>query len=114
MCGDKPAAGPDPDLLVQRFTAAKGEFTLKGSESATTNIDTVLRGHATVEELVKSTQEYGKEHRLFQTTYDPNRTSAYQKIFVAYAPTSYHEEEDGKAFYMDVEKFYREDHTFYN
>ncbi|ETN81124.1 hypothetical protein NECAME_08709 [Necator americanus] len=33
-------------------------------------------------------------------------------IFVAYAPTSSHEEEV-EAFYMDLEKFYREDHAFY-
>ncbi|KAK6764088.1 hypothetical protein RB195_024423 [Necator americanus] len=33
-------------------------------------------------------------------------------IFVAYAPTSSYEEEV-KAFYMDLEKFYREDHAFY-
>ncbi|KAK6764696.1 hypothetical protein RB195_024863 [Necator americanus] len=34
-------------------------------------------------------------------------------IFVAYAPTSSHEEEEVEAFYMDLEKFYREDHAFY-
>ncbi|KAK6744754.1 hypothetical protein RB195_011460 [Necator americanus] len=35
-------------------------------------------------------------------------------IFVAYAPTSsYEEEEEVEAFYMDLEKFYREDHAFY-
>ncbi|KAK6731405.1 hypothetical protein RB195_007711 [Necator americanus] len=33
-------------------------------------------------------------------------------IFVAYAPTSSYEEEV-EAFYMDLEKFYREDHAFY-
>ncbi|KAK6757400.1 hypothetical protein RB195_015305 [Necator americanus] len=32
--------------------------------------------------------------------------------FVAYAPTSSYEEEV-EAFYMDLEKFYREDHAFY-
>ncbi|KAK6733430.1 hypothetical protein RB195_017269 [Necator americanus] len=54
--------------------------------------------------------------------YDPNRTSADEKmcgptkaltIFVAYAPTSSYEEEEVEAFYMDLEKFYREDHAFY-
>ncbi|KAK6766068.1 hypothetical protein RB195_025776 [Necator americanus] len=34
-------------------------------------------------------------------------------IFVAYAPTSGCDEEEVKAFYMDLEKFYREDHAFY-
>ncbi|KIH69408.1 hypothetical protein ANCDUO_00248 [Ancylostoma duodenale] len=33
--------------------------------------------------------------------------------FVAYAPTSSYDEEEIEAFYMDSEKFYREDHTFY-
>ncbi|EYC25013.1 hypothetical protein Y032_0012g1643 [Ancylostoma ceylanicum] len=34
-------------------------------------------------------------------------------VFIAYAPTfSYHEDEI-EAFYVDLEKFYREDHTFY-
>ncbi|KAK6756791.1 hypothetical protein RB195_014924 [Necator americanus] len=34
-------------------------------------------------------------------------------IFVACAPTSSYEEEEVEAFYMDLEKFYREDHAFY-
>lgn len=34
-------------------------------------------------------------------------------IFVAYAPTSSYDEDEVEAFYMDLEKFYREDHTFY-
>ncbi|KAK6740719.1 hypothetical protein RB195_008892 [Necator americanus] len=35
-------------------------------------------------------------------------------IFVAYAPTSsYEEEEEVEAFYMHLEKFYREDHAYY-
>ncbi|KAK6731089.1 hypothetical protein RB195_007512 [Necator americanus] len=34
-------------------------------------------------------------------------------IFVAYAPTSSYEEEEVEALYMDLEKFYREDHAFY-
>ncbi|KAK6734221.1 hypothetical protein RB195_017791 [Necator americanus] len=34
-------------------------------------------------------------------------------IFVANAPTSSYEEEEVEAFYMDLEKFYREDHAFY-
>ncbi|KAK6765313.1 hypothetical protein RB195_025301 [Necator americanus] len=33
-------------------------------------------------------------------------------IFVAYAPTSSYDEEEVEAFYMDLEKFYREDHAF--
>ncbi|KAK6762009.1 hypothetical protein RB195_022923 [Necator americanus] len=33
--------------------------------------------------------------------------------FVAYAPTSSYEEEEVEAFYMELEKFYREDHAFY-
>ncbi|KAL6739282.1 hypothetical protein Aduo_012753 [Ancylostoma duodenale] len=34
-------------------------------------------------------------------------------IFVAYAPTSSYDDEEIEAFYMDLKKFYREDHTFY-
>ncbi|KAK6749343.1 hypothetical protein RB195_001760 [Necator americanus] len=34
-------------------------------------------------------------------------------IFIAYAPTSSYDEEEVEAFYMDLEKFYREDHGFY-
>ncbi|ETN85074.1 Tat pathway signal sequence domain protein [Necator americanus] len=34
-------------------------------------------------------------------------------IFVAYAPTSSYEEEEVEAFYIDLKKFYREDHAFY-
>ncbi|KAK6748115.1 hypothetical protein RB195_001001 [Necator americanus] len=34
-------------------------------------------------------------------------------IFVAYAPTSSYDEEEVEAFYMDLKKFYREDHAFY-
>ncbi|KAJ1355672.1 hypothetical protein KIN20_013166 [Parelaphostrongylus tenuis] len=34
-------------------------------------------------------------------------------IFVAYAPTSSYDEDEVEAFYMDLEKFFREDHTFF-
>uniref|UniRef100_A0A7I5EDS0 Endo/exonuclease/phosphatase domain-containing protein n=1 Tax=Haemonchus contortus TaxID=6289 RepID=A0A7I5EDS0_HAECO len=34
-------------------------------------------------------------------------------IFVAYAPTSSYEEEDLEAFYMDLERLYREEHFFF-
>nr|CDJ88039.1 Endonuclease exonuclease phosphatase domain containing protein [Haemonchus contortus] len=34
-------------------------------------------------------------------------------ILVAYAPTSSYEEEELEAFYMDLERLYREDHTFF-
>ncbi|EYC20500.1 hypothetical protein Y032_0021g246 [Ancylostoma ceylanicum] len=34
-------------------------------------------------------------------------------VFVAYAPTSSYNEDEIEAIYMDKEKFYREDHTFY-
>nr|CDJ91092.1 endonuclease-reverse transcriptase [Haemonchus contortus] len=34
-------------------------------------------------------------------------------IFVAYAPTSRYEEEELEAFYMDLERLYRQDHTFF-
>uniref|UniRef100_A0A0K0CXE9 Endo/exonuclease/phosphatase domain-containing protein n=1 Tax=Angiostrongylus cantonensis TaxID=6313 RepID=A0A0K0CXE9_ANGCA len=33
--------------------------------------------------------------------------------FVVYAPTSNHDEEEVEAFYMDLERFCREDHTFF-
>uniref|UniRef100_A0A7I4XVX9 Endo/exonuclease/phosphatase domain-containing protein n=1 Tax=Haemonchus contortus TaxID=6289 RepID=A0A7I4XVX9_HAECO len=34
-------------------------------------------------------------------------------IFVAYAPTSSYDEEELEAFYMDLERLYREDHAFF-
>uniref|UniRef100_A0A0K0D2H1 Craniofacial development protein 2-like n=1 Tax=Angiostrongylus cantonensis TaxID=6313 RepID=A0A0K0D2H1_ANGCA len=34
-------------------------------------------------------------------------------IFVVYAPTSNYNEEVVEAFYMDLKRFYREDHTFF-
>ncbi|VDM54941.1 unnamed protein product [Angiostrongylus costaricensis] len=34
-------------------------------------------------------------------------------IFVAYTPPSNYDEEEVQAFYMDLEEFYREDHTFF-
>uniref|UniRef100_A0A0K0CVV9 Endo/exonuclease/phosphatase domain-containing protein n=1 Tax=Angiostrongylus cantonensis TaxID=6313 RepID=A0A0K0CVV9_ANGCA len=34
-------------------------------------------------------------------------------VFVVYAPTSNYDEEEVEAFYMDLEKLYREDHTFF-
>uniref|UniRef100_A0A0K0DI34 Endo/exonuclease/phosphatase domain-containing protein n=1 Tax=Angiostrongylus cantonensis TaxID=6313 RepID=A0A0K0DI34_ANGCA len=34
-------------------------------------------------------------------------------IFVVYAPTSNYDDEEVEAFYMDLERFYREDHTFF-
>ena len=34
-------------------------------------------------------------------------------VFVVYAPTSNCNEDEVEAFYTDLEKFYREDHTFY-
>ena len=34
-------------------------------------------------------------------------------VFVVYAPTSNCDEEEVEAFYMDLERFYREDHTFF-
>uniref|UniRef100_A0A0K0D7N9 Endo/exonuclease/phosphatase domain-containing protein n=1 Tax=Angiostrongylus cantonensis TaxID=6313 RepID=A0A0K0D7N9_ANGCA len=33
-------------------------------------------------------------------------------IFVVYLPTSNYDDEEVEAFYTDLEKFYREDHTF--
>ncbi|VDM55117.1 unnamed protein product [Angiostrongylus costaricensis] len=34
-------------------------------------------------------------------------------IRIVYAPTSNYDEEEVRAFYMDLEKFYRENHTFF-
>ncbi|VDM60731.1 unnamed protein product [Angiostrongylus costaricensis] len=34
-------------------------------------------------------------------------------IFVVYAPTLNYDEEEVEALYMDLEKFYRDDHTFF-
>ncbi|VDP37807.1 unnamed protein product [Heligmosomoides polygyrus] len=33
-------------------------------------------------------------------------------VFVVYAPTSDYDDEDVEAFYVELEKFYKEDHTF--
>uniref|UniRef100_A0A0K0DK45 Endo/exonuclease/phosphatase domain-containing protein n=1 Tax=Angiostrongylus cantonensis TaxID=6313 RepID=A0A0K0DK45_ANGCA len=34
-------------------------------------------------------------------------------VFLVYSPTSNYGEEEDEKFYMDLEKFYREDHTFF-
>ncbi|VDP05404.1 unnamed protein product [Heligmosomoides polygyrus] len=34
-------------------------------------------------------------------------------VFVEYAPTSDYDDEDVETFYVELEKFYKEDHTFY-
>ncbi|VDO73917.1 unnamed protein product [Heligmosomoides polygyrus] len=34
-------------------------------------------------------------------------------VFVAYAPTSDYDDEEVEAFHVELEKFYKEDHTFY-
>ncbi|VDP52225.1 unnamed protein product [Heligmosomoides polygyrus] len=34
-------------------------------------------------------------------------------VFVAYAPTSDYDDEEVEAFYVELEKFYKKDHTFY-
>ncbi|EYB87939.1 hypothetical protein Y032_0255g338 [Ancylostoma ceylanicum] len=34
-------------------------------------------------------------------------------VFIAYAPTFSYDEDEIEAFYMDLKRFYREDHTFY-
>ncbi|VDP26660.1 unnamed protein product, partial [Heligmosomoides polygyrus] len=34
-------------------------------------------------------------------------------VFVAYAPTSDYDDEEVEAFYVELEKFYKEDHTLY-
>uniref|UniRef100_A0A0K0D7F7 Endo/exonuclease/phosphatase domain-containing protein n=1 Tax=Angiostrongylus cantonensis TaxID=6313 RepID=A0A0K0D7F7_ANGCA len=34
-------------------------------------------------------------------------------IYVVYAPTSNYDEGEVEAFYMDLERFYREDHAFF-
>ncbi|VDL75424.1 unnamed protein product [Nippostrongylus brasiliensis] len=34
-------------------------------------------------------------------------------VFVVYAPTSDYDDEEVEAFYMELEKLYKEDHTFY-
>uniref|UniRef100_A0A0K0D6C3 Endo/exonuclease/phosphatase domain-containing protein n=1 Tax=Angiostrongylus cantonensis TaxID=6313 RepID=A0A0K0D6C3_ANGCA len=41
------------------------------------------------------------------------RSIAALTIFVVYTPTSNNDEEEVEAFYMELEKFYREDHTFF-
>ncbi|VDM55707.1 unnamed protein product [Angiostrongylus costaricensis] len=41
------------------------------------------------------------------------KRSGFLTIFVVYAPTSNYDEEEDDAFYMDLEKFYTEDHIFF-
>uniref|UniRef100_A0A0K0DR58 Endo/exonuclease/phosphatase domain-containing protein n=1 Tax=Angiostrongylus cantonensis TaxID=6313 RepID=A0A0K0DR58_ANGCA len=62
------------------------------------------------------------EHRLVRTAYNnPNRTFAIKKcgsipgltIFVVCAPTLNSDEEEVEAFFIDLQRFCREDHTFF-
>ncbi|RCN30839.1 Transthyretin-like family protein [Ancylostoma caninum] len=74
MCGDKPAAGVKvklydeddgldrDDLLDQGFTDARGEFTLKGSERETTNIDPVFKVYHDCDDGIKPGQRKVKFH----------------------------------------------------
>ncbi|KAK6735153.1 hypothetical protein RB195_018376 [Necator americanus] len=64
--------------------------------------------------------ESSPRNKLYMSTPEKRKFSQKQEgptpaltIFVAYAPTSSYEEEEVEAFYMDLEKFYREDHAFY-
>uniref|UniRef100_A0A0K0DM31 Craniofacial development protein 2-like n=1 Tax=Angiostrongylus cantonensis TaxID=6313 RepID=A0A0K0DM31_ANGCA len=65
--------------------------------------------------------EFVHEHRFIRTAYNPNRTFAIKRCgstpalttLVVNAPTSNYDEEEAEAFYMDLERFYREDHTFF-
>uniref|UniRef100_A0A0K0CZV1 Endo/exonuclease/phosphatase domain-containing protein n=1 Tax=Angiostrongylus cantonensis TaxID=6313 RepID=A0A0K0CZV1_ANGCA len=65
--------------------------------------------------------EFVHEHRFIGRTYNPNRRFTIKDmfintgltVFVVYAPTSTYDEEEVEAFYMDLEKFYREDHKFF-
>ncbi|VDO19485.1 unnamed protein product [Heligmosomoides polygyrus] len=55
-------------------------------------------------------------NRLFYDNTLINRATATNRsltVFVAYAPTSDYDDEDVEAFYVELEKFYKEDHTFY-
>ncbi|VDO18969.1 unnamed protein product [Heligmosomoides polygyrus] len=59
--------------------------------------------------------------RVVQVSDNPNRTSATMRcgsvpaltVFVAYAPTSDYDDEEVEALYVELEKCYKEDHTFY-
>jgi len=65
LCGSAPArnvrvklweedSGPDPDdLLEAGYTDANGEFSLKGSERETTNIDPVLKAYHDCDDGIK-------------------------------------------------------------
>uniref|UniRef100_A0A0K0CXP8 Endonuclease/exonuclease/phosphatase domain-containing protein n=1 Tax=Angiostrongylus cantonensis TaxID=6313 RepID=A0A0K0CXP8_ANGCA len=64
--------------------------------------------------------EFVHEHRFIRTAYNANRMFTKRcgsipalTIFVIYAATSNYDEQEVEAFYMDLEKFYREDHTFF-
>uniref|UniRef100_A0A0K0D614 Lipocalin n=1 Tax=Angiostrongylus cantonensis TaxID=6313 RepID=A0A0K0D614_ANGCA len=58
---------------------------------------------------VRTTREDGQP-KCPSKTNNPNRTFT---IFVVYEPSSNCDEEEVEAFDMDLEKFYREDHTFF-
>ncbi|ETN80179.1 hypothetical protein NECAME_09345 [Necator americanus] len=59
------------------------------------------------------TAVYDTGENLFLETYDSRGTGGVALTnFVVYAPTPSYKEEV-EAFYIDLEKFYREDHTFY-
>ncbi|VDM63938.1 unnamed protein product [Angiostrongylus costaricensis] len=52
--------------------------------------------------------------RIERLRYDlETRINTAFTIFVVYSATASYDEEEVEAFYMDLEKFYREDHTFF-
>ncbi|KAK6744976.1 hypothetical protein RB195_011592 [Necator americanus] len=75
--------------------------------------------HATVEVLVELASSSTRLWQRTSTLSNNLRLESYEKMWsnisfdYAYAPTSSYDEEEVEAFYMDLEKFYREDHAFY-
>ncbi|VDM62058.1 unnamed protein product [Angiostrongylus costaricensis] len=65
--------------------------------------------------------EFVHQHRFIRTANNPNQTFMIKKTLIntgidnlrVYASTSNYSEKEVEAFYMDLEKFYREDHTFF-
>ncbi|ETN71646.1 hypothetical protein NECAME_19253 [Necator americanus] len=74
-----------------------GEVGALVNTSATKNIDSFEQHMTRIGRL-----------RMIKCGWTPALT-----IFVAYTPTSSYDEEKVEAFYMDLEKFYREDHALY-
>uniref|UniRef100_A0A0K0CUC6 Endo/exonuclease/phosphatase domain-containing protein n=1 Tax=Angiostrongylus cantonensis TaxID=6313 RepID=A0A0K0CUC6_ANGCA len=68
-----------------------------------------------LQELLEEVGEYDEsiDQSLHDTYGEDGEHDNTIDVFVVYAPTSNYDEEEVEAFYMDLERFYREDHTFF-